>query len=119
MVASLPWLVEVIERAPNHYPTVVDLLIDLWLLDENLAAAVAKQPWNMGQRQADGGYGSFRSYTRLLKDLHGLASTDAELARFAVSVPWFNDGLSYDESHSSAWAGRYLKQGHRVGKTGC
>ena len=73
------------------------MLVDLWLLDAELGAAAAKQPWITGQRQADDSYISPTGDRRLLETLRHIASTDVDLARLAVSVPWFVDGTTYHE----------------------
>ena len=75
------------------------MLVDLWLLDAELGAAVAKQPWVIGQKQADDGNRARNGDRRNLETLLRIASADVELARLTVSVPWFVDGLtSYEHS---------------------
>ena len=76
------------------YASIADLLFKLWLLDPELCAVVAKQPWILGQEQGDGSNGTLEEKRLVLESIHRLGSADIELANLAVSVPWLVDGLN-------------------------
>ena len=74
----------------------------------------AKQPWIIGQKQADDGDRTRTGDRRILEDLLGMASTDVELARLAVSVPWFVDGVTYHEAIVLRWLGAVANKDIRL-----
>ena len=79
------------------------MLVALWLLDTELGTAVAKQPWIIGRKQDDDGDRSRTGDRRILEDLHGIASTDIEMAKLSVDAPWFVDRETYDEHMVLHW----------------
>ena len=79
------------------------MLVDLWVLNAELGIAAAKQPWVVGQKQAEDGNRTYAGDRRILEHLHGLASTNIELARLVASVPWFVDGVTDNELNVLRW----------------
>ncbi len=100
--AAAEGIAEIIQGPRSTYADLVGLLVDLWLLDTELGATVAEQPWLIAQKQADDGNRSRSGDRRILETLHSIASADVESARLLVSFPWFVDGLTYFEGCRSA-----------------
>ncbi len=83
----IPWFRE----TPSSYgEEAARLLVDLWLLDDGLGKAVTALPWMVRAPVSE-------AMPTALGALRDIASTEPDLARLVVGLPWFIDGLSVYE----------------------
>ena len=81
------------ENPPDTFhSTAADAITDIWILDPNLAEAIAQMPW-----VADGVTGG---ESAALEAVVSNASSDTEWARLTVSLPWFLDGVTRNERNA-------------------